>query len=399
MPWPAVSSCGKNPNRRVISCFLKVERAIRTVALCLSCSMLRLDSISVYQFKNYAQKSFRFTERLVGICGNNGVGKTNLLDSIYYLCFTKSYFSRSDGPNVLQGAQGFRIEGAMNLQEESNKLVCILRETGKKEFAVNEELYGKLASHVGRFPAVIITPDDVQILTGASEERRRFLDALLSQMDNTYLQKLMDYNRILQQRNSFLKLAAETRSADMSLLDIYDQQLADAGTYIFSVRQLQVKTLIPMIADLYGQIAGSQEELQLHYSSQLHQQPFNILLKQFREKDRYSQRTNAGIHRDDIDIQLKEQSFKSIASQGQRKSLLFALKLAEFEFLKTSKGFAPILLLDDVFEKLDAQRMHNLLHRVCVENDGQVFITDTHPERMFEHLEALGLEYQLIELG
>lgn len=361
--------------------------------------MLRLHSISVYQFKNYAQQSFRFTERLVGICGNNGVGKTNLLDSIYYLCFTKSYFSRSDAPNVLQGANGFRIEGAMNLEDEANKLVCVLRETGKKEFAVNEELYSKLAAHVGRFPAVIITPDDVQIITGTSEERRRFIDALLSQLDGQYLQKLIDYNRILQQRNSFLKLAAENRTNDMSLLDVYDKQLSDAGNYIYSFRKKQLATLIPLISDLYGQIAGTEEELKLDYASQLHKQEFEQLLKQYRDKDRLSQRSNVGIHRDDIDISLKEQAFKNIASQGQRKSLLFALKLAEFEFLKNSKGFAPILLLDDVFEKLDAQRMHNLLQRVCVENDGQVFITDTHSERIYEHLEALGMEYQLIELA
>lgn len=360
--------------------------------------MLRLQSISVYQFKNYAQQSFRFTERLVGICGNNGVGKTNLLDSIYYLCFTKSYFSRSDGPNVLQGAHGFRIEGAMELDHEASKLVCILRETGKKEFLINEEGYSKLAAHVGRFPAVIITPDDVQIITGASDERRRFIDALLSQLDASYLQKLIDYNRILQQRNGFLKMAAENRINDISLLDVYDKQLCEAGNYIYHYRKEQLLQLLPMISDLYGQIAGAQEALDLQYESQLSDQPFDQLLKKSRERDRLAQRTNTGIHRDDLQVLLKDQPFKSIASQGQRKSLLFALKLAEFEFLKNSKGFAPILLLDDVFEKLDAVRMHNLLQRVCVENDGQVFITDTHSDRIYEHLEALGMEYQLIEL-
>jgi DNA replication and repair protein RecF len=360
--------------------------------------MLRVNSITLYQFKNYPGKSFRFTERMIGICGSNGVGKTNLLDAIYYLCFTKSYFTRTDSNNVLHGAMGFRVEGNIQLDNDPHKLVCILRETGKKEFSVNEELYIKLADHVGRYPAVIITPDDVQIITDGSEERRRFLDALLSQLDPAYLQNLIDYNRILQQRNSYLKLIAENRGTDMQLLDVYDVQLAEFGNYIYNKRKEQLEQLVPMILKTYSDIAGANEDLDIRYESQLHNSSFPSLLRQYRERDKLSQRSNVGIHKDDLAFRLKDQPFKSIASQGQRKSLLFALKLSEFDLLKESKGFAPILLLDDVFEKLDADRMHNLLFRVCMESDGQVFITDTHAERIQQHFNNLDVSYQLLEI-
>jgi len=360
--------------------------------------MLRLNSISVYQFKNYPKSAFQFQQQIVGICGRNGTGKTNLLDAIYYLCFTKSYFSKTDISSVLQGAMGFRLEGNFNLDEDVHQLVCILRETGKKEFLVDEESYTRLAHHIGRFPAVIISPDDVQIITDGSEERRRFMDALFSQLDASYLQHLLDYNKILQQRNGYLKLISEKKTADTQLLDVYDKQLAEHGYYIYGTRHKQMQQLIPRIQEAYTQIAGKQEELELSYESQLHHGRFEELLKQYREKDKLLQRSNAGIHKDDIGMRLNAQTFKSIASQGQRKSLLFALKLSEFELLKSTKGFAPLLLLDDVFEKLDADRMHNLLDKVCVENNGQVFITDTHCERIKEHLDKLEVGYQLIEL-
>lgn len=361
--------------------------------------MLRLQNISLLQFKNYTQRKFHFQERLVGICGNNGVGKTNLLDAIYYLCFTKSYFQKSDGANVLQGAMGFRLEGNLTLDDSSEKLVCILRENGKKEFYHNDEAYPKMADHVGRIPAVIITPDDVHIITDGSEERRRFLDALLSQVDHQYLVHLIDYVKVLTQRNSSLKLMSEKRQYNDSLLDVYDQQLVVHGEYIFQKRKIVLEELIPRIIDTYHSIAGSEEPLSIRYESQLQQSSFPELLKQAREKDKIVQRTSTGIHKDELDIRLNDLPFKTMASQGQRKSLLFALKLSEFDTLCEEKGFAPLLLLDDVFEKLDEQRMHNLLERVCLQNDGQVFITDTHCERIRDHFQKLGHEpLQLIEL-
>ena len=375
--------------------------------------MLQLNSISLLHFKNYAQASFTFTERIVGICGSNGIGKTNLLDAIHYLCFTKSYFGKTDAQHVLNGArpdgpfgraQGFRIAGNLfpggpSMPEPGNEteLICILRETGKKEFLFNGELYEKFAQHIGKFPCVFIAPDDVQIITGASEERRRFTDALLCQLDAAYLQHLMQYNKILQQRNSYLKGMAG-RTADHQLLDVYDSQLIVHGTYVFEQRTAFLQQLVPQVKSFYEQIAGIPEAVSIVYESPLQQASFSILLKQNREKDLQLQRTTQGIHRDDLTLGLQDQPFKSIASQGQRKSLLFALKLAEFEILKENKGFAPFLLLDDVFEKLDQQRMHNLLDWVCVQNKGQVFITDTHRSRLENALKELGKDYQVIEL-
>lgn len=358
--------------------------------------MLSLQSIQLTQFKNYRSAEFAFSDRITAICGRNGVGKTNLLDAIYYCCFTKSYFTRIDSQNAHRETNGFRIQGNFELDDgETVSVVCILRETGRKEFLWQHELYTKIGSHIGKLPCVIIAPDDVQIIIGGSEERRRFLDALLSQLDQEYLQNLIDYNKVLQQRNSLLRSA---ENPDISLLDVYDEQLITAGSYIYTKRKTFLGQLIPSIQSLYSEIAGTQEKLMLKYDSQLNDLSFPELLARFRDKDRLLQRSNAGIHKDDIDLYLDGQPFKAIASQGQRKSLLFALKLAEFGTLKTTKGFAPLLLLDDVFEKLDEERMHNLLVRVCVQNNGQVFITDTHEERIRKHLEDLALPYQLINL-
>ena len=360
--------------------------------------MLQLHSISITQFKNYSNRSFQFNERIIGICGNNGVGKTNLLDAIHYLCFTKSYFTR-DILNIQSGQQGFRVDGELELNDKKEKAVCILRETGKKEFSINDSGYEKFSEHIGRYPCVIIAPDDIQIITDGSEERRRFLDALLSQIDKVYLQHLINYNKILAQRNSLLKSFYETGNKNLSLLDVLDEQLIKPGEYIFKTRKQFLISFLPAVKKLYSEIAKQEEETELHYQSELSQCTFAELLHLNRQRDMAAQRTTGGIHRDDLVFNLNGQLFKNIASQGQRKSLLFALKLAEMEVLKENKGFAPLLLLDDVFEKLDEDRIANLLRRVCIENNGQVFITDTNEQRLSEHLSDLRLKYQLIKLN
>ena len=358
---------------------------------------LKLQQISLVQFKNYGSAEFRFDQRIVGICGRNGVGKTNLLDAIYYLCFTKSYFTRSDTQNVLSGHLGFRIHGEFDRRGELATVVCILRESGKKEVYYNDDLYEKLATHIGKFPCVIIAPDDVETITGGSEGRRRFLDALLSQLDQDYLQNLIDYNRVLQQRNGYLKSLGDKR-IDESLLQIYNEQLGRYGEFIFEKRTSFLQSFIPEVIRFYDKIALSAESINLTYDSQLTGSTFPELFRRFRERDIYLQRTNGGIHKDDLEITMQQQPFRNIASQGQRKSMLFALKLAEFDALKQAKG-SPLLLLDDVFEKLDEKRMHNLLEWVCLQNEGQIFITDTHEERIREHLGKIGAGFQLIRLG
>jgi DNA replication and repair protein RecF len=359
--------------------------------------LLFIHSITLTQFKNYSNRSFQFNERIIGICGNNGVGKTNLLDAIHYLCFTKSYFTR-DILSIQNGQQGFRIDGDLETGDRKEKAVCILRETGKKEFSVNESAYEKFSEHIGRYPCVIIAPDDIQIITDGSEERRRFLDALLSQTDKVYLQHLISYTKIIAQRNSLLKSFYETGNKDLSLLDVLDGQLLKPGEYIFEKRKQFLVSFLPAVKKLYTEIARQEEETELHYSSELNQCTFTELLHLNRQRDIVAQRTTGGIHKDDLVFNLANQLFRNIASQGQRKSLLFALKLAEMDVLKENKGFAPLLLLDDVFEKLDEERIANLLRRVCIENSGQVFITDTNEERLSQHLNDLSIKYQPIHL-
>ncbi|MDP9230965.1 MAG: DNA replication and repair protein RecF [Bacteroidota bacterium] len=359
--------------------------------------MLRINSISLTQFKNYFNRSFNFEERIIGICGKNGVGKTNLLDAIHYLCFSKSYFSK-DSINALHGQQGFRIEGRLRLFDKEETAICILRETGKKEFSVNGELYEKFSRHIGRYPCVIIAPDDVQLIIGASDERRKFIDLLLSQLFPDYLQNLIVYNKVLLQRNSLLRSFAENGTKNISLLEVLDEQLIKPGEMISEKRKEFLVGFLPLVKKLYNEIAQQYEDITIFYDSELLQSSFIELLKASRNKDCMVQRTSCGIHRDDLEINLGNQAFKNIASQGQRKSLLFALKLAEMEVLKNEKGFAPLLLLDDVFEKLDEDRISNLLQRVCIQNDGQVFITDTNAQRIRQHLEQLPVVYQLIEI-
>jgi len=360
--------------------------------------MLSLKYISLVQYKNYLKETFSFNKQVIGIYGNNGVGKTNLLDAIYYLSFTRSYFYKSDLQNVHHGQSGFRIEGEFDAGGLDQKVTCILRETGKKEVTVNDALYQRLSAHIGKFPSVIITPDDARIITEGSDERRRYTDALLCQLDPQYLQYLIEYNRLLQQRNNLLRALADRITKDKILLDVYDAQLLVPGTYIFVKRQEFFRELLPAVRSIYHYIAGSDDDLELSYQSDLTHSSFAELLHKTRDRDMLLQRTHAGIHKDDIELRLKGQHFKNIASQGQRKSLLFAMKLAEYDVLKTSKGFAPIILLDDVFEKLDAGRMHRLLERVSSPGNGQLFLTDTHDSRIREHLGKLSVDYELIAL-
>jgi DNA replication and repair protein RecF len=360
--------------------------------------MLFLKKINITQYRNYQFSGFDFTERVIGICGLNGKGKTNLLDAIYYCCFTKSYFSKTDSQNIAFNMDGFRLEADFIKQNELQKVVCINRNNAKKELLLNNVPYDKMSHHIGQFPAVMIAPDDIELITGGSEERRRFMDTIISQTNSEYLQQLIQYNKILLQRNSALKRFAEDGKTDTALLEVLDVQLIQPGSYIYDCRTAFMKDLLPLVQQYCVSIAGKDEKVILTYESQLHQNSFERLLEQNRQKDFILQRTNAGIHKDDIVMQLQNQPFKNIASQGQRKSLLFALKLAEFEFLKKEKGFAPLLFLDDVFEKLDDQRMHQLLHRVCCENNGQVFITDTHQERLENAFGGLNVSFQIIEL-
>ncbi len=366
--------------------------------------MLQLANIELIQFKNYGQRSYVFPERITGICGPNGSGKTNLLDAIFYLCFTKSYFSGADAQLVQQGRSGFRVSGNFDLPVGGRAAVtAILRENGKKEILWNGEPYSRVSAHIGRLPAVVIAPDDIELISGGSEARRKMTDAMLCQIDNRYLQELMDYNKILQQRNSLLKQMAENTAFTAGVLDVLDMQLSAKGAYIFRKRFEELTPFLEKANGHYTRIAGKSDEIILSYQSQLKgydkiEHQYQQMLKQTLPRDKALQRTTFGVHRDDLRFDMMGHPFKQIASQGQRKSLLFALKLTEFEWLEKVKGFAPLLLLDDVFEKLDDNRMQNLLKEVCLEKQGQVFITDTQRRRLESSLLSLGTPFSIEEL-
>lgn len=358
--------------------------------------MLSLRKISLVQFKNYAGKSFSFHKRIIGITGRNGSGKTNLLDAIYYICFTKSYFTSSEAQNTQYQTNGFRLEGIMEREGNEGKIVCTLKE-GKKEIALNDEYYDRFSQHIGKYPAVMIAPDDAEIILGGSEERRKWLDALLCQLHPGYLEHLITYQKILAQKNSLLKSMNGQGNQD-ALLDIFDEQLVQHGTPVFEWRRAFLPGFIRQVQQLYDYLAGKHETVNIQYLSGLHDQSFTELLAANRYKDMQLQRTSGGIHKDDLQFLLDDHPMKTSASQGQRKSFLFALKLAQFEVIKEHKKFAPLLLLDDVFEKLDQERVSRLINLVSSPVYGQVFITDTHAARILAAFKENEDNFQLVEM-
>lgn len=351
--------------------------------------MFRLNEISLYQFKNYGDASFVFPDRIVALYGPNGCGKTNLMESIYYLCFTKGYFSKQDSHNVQIGKKGFRINGIFEKEGTKKQVSCVIRENGKKEFSIDLNQYRKFSAHIGNFPCVMVSPDDIEMVNGSAEERRRFLDTLISQCSSEYLEWLIDYNKILSQRNSLLRNQESLFTGETDLLDVLDKQLSEKGQKIFLKRSSFLLELGPIIESFYYQISEGQEKIEVAYKSELKKDSMENLLKISRQKDILLQRTCCGIHRDEIAYLHQQRPFRAIASQGQKKSLLFAIKLAEYQIIKQYKKFSPILLLDDVFEKLDNKRMHHLLEIVCCQNQGQVFLSDTHLERLKEAINSV----------
>lgn len=359
---------------------------------------MQLLQIQLVHFKNYSDQSIDFSSRLNGLVGQNGMGKTNLLDAIYYLCMGKSYFTVRDQYLVEHEFDFFRLVGDFEHEDRQDKLVVKVVPRQRKELEINGRLYEKLAEHVGRFPVVIVVPDDTQLVREGSEERRRFMDNTLCQLDADYLRHLLQYNKVLKQRNALLKQwGGRLLSAD--LLDVYDEQLVEPAQYIFARRQTFVERFQIPFQEAHTAICGGQEQVALTYRSALAASSLKELLSSRREKDLVMERTTQGVHRDDLVFHLDDHPLKRLGSQGQLKSFVLALKLAQYRFLQQERGILPLLLLDDVFDKLDPQRVEQLVAYILEEDFGQVFISDTDQERIRRVLQQhVGIEPRLFRV-
>jgi DNA replication and repair protein RecF len=360
--------------------------------------MSHLQKIQLIQFKNHLSHQYEFGCRFIGITGKNGTGKTNLLDAIYYLCFARSYFIKSD--KLLQhfNYKGFRVDGLFKNDDITHNIKCILREDGKKEIYIDEEAIKKTSEFLGHHTCVMIAPDDIEIINEGSEVRRKFLDTILCQIDKDYLIKLQQYNKIILQRNALLKQLVENNSNKNDLVEVYNNQLHDLATYLYAVRKEKFVLLKEHIIRFYKQMATSIDAIELRYESQLHEAPLKDLLQFNFQKDLYAQRTNYGIHKDELYFSMGEEALKTIASQGQKKSFLLALKLSEFEMLNAHATHPPILLLDDIFERLDDTRIDKLFELITTKLNCQVFITDTSKSRLELSLSKFTKEYEVVEV-
>jgi DNA replication and repair protein RecF len=361
-----------------------------------------LRKLSLVNFKNYSTANLEFCSKFNCFVGNNGEGKTNLLDAIYYLAFCKSFFNPVDSQNILFDAPFFVIQGEFEKEGLIENIYCGLKRNDKKQFKKNQKDYERLADHIGFIPLVMVSPSDEGLITEGSEVRRKFMDSVISQYDKQYLEKLIQYNKILAHRNALLKTFFENRFFDADSLEIWDMQLSPIGEEINSKRKLFISEFSPYFQKYYSHISSNLEPINLEYESKLSENTsFSILLKESLPKDRTLLYTTIGIHKDDLCFTINGFPIKKMASQGQQKTFLLALKLAKFAFLKKVKGIQPILLLDDIFDKLDESRVSRLMEIVGSDDFGQIFITDTHPERVLKILEDLKVQHKsfLVEKG
>ncbi|MBA3682400.1 MAG: DNA replication/repair protein RecF [Bacteroidetes bacterium] len=360
---------------------------------------MHLKRLSIINFKNYAEFEAEFSEKINCFVGNNGMGKTNLLDAIHYLSFCKSFFNSVDSQNIKHDEGFFVVQGNFEKSGELSEVYCGLKRNQKKIFKKNKKEYERLSEHIGQFPLVMISPSDAELINGSSDIRRRFLDGIISQYDKVYLDKLISYNQVLKQRNALLKHFFESRSFDSETLEIWDDQLINYGRSILQIRQEFLKLFIPLFNKHYQFISESKEEVALHYENSLGEKEFKTAIITSLPRDRAVHYTTIGPHKDDLEFTLDGFSLKKFASQGQQKSYLLALKLAQFEFIKEQKNTKPLLLLDDVYDKLDEERFSKLLEMVSSNSFGQVFITDTHPERIEHLLNKKQIENKIFIVG
>lgn len=353
-----------------------------------------LKKLSVLNFKNYEEAKLDFSSEINCFLGPNGGGKTNLLDAIFYLAFCKSFFNPSDSQLIKNDEAFFVVEGEFIRKEEAEKIYCGLKKGQKKQFKRNKKQYEKLADHIGLVPLVMISPSDADLIHEGSEVRRRFLDLIISQYDRKYLEELIQYNRALSQRNRLLKKFMEIRKFDEANLELWDEQLIKYGQPIYESRKKFIETFLPLFQKNYEFISEDKEKVELTYSSQLDETDFASLLLLKRDKDRRLTHSSAGIHKDDLHFTIGGMPLKKFGSQGQQKTFLLSLKLAQAEFLKEEKQVPPILLLDDIYDKLDENRVTRLMEIVRSDWFGQVFISDTHLDRLPRLFDELETEYK-----
>lgn len=361
---------------------------------------MRLEQLHLINFRNYEEAHLSLEGGIHCFFGNNGSGKTNLLEAIHYLSLTRGSIHHDDAASVRDGASHFSISGRIQKNSKSFDISCTYQlDTRKKRITENGKDLARFADHIGKYPLVLISPQDTGMIDGYADIRRRFFDTLLAQMDATYLQDLSRYQSHLRQRNGLLKFTAEGKPLDLDLLRTYDEQLVSAGTRLYQQRKDFLTGFLPALQSNYRLLSdGRMETATIQYDSELHEASLDDLLVKRREADVAAGRTTAGIHRDDFGFFLDGRPLRIFGSQGQQKTFLIALRLAEFESLSQRHGFKPFLLLDDIFDKLDDERIHHLLTLVRSDFAGQLFITDARGGRSTELLRDAGVSAQFFNV-
>ena len=356
-----------------------------------------LNKLSVVNFKNIRTASLDFSPKLNCLIGSNGMGKTNILDAVYYLSFCRSAFNPVDSQVITHGEDFMVLEGNYSSDNgDIENIYCGMKKGNRKHFKRNKKEYKRLSQHIGLIPIIFISPADSTLIDGSSEERRRLMDMVIAQYDNAYMDHLSAYNKALQQRNALLKMEEEP---DITLMEIWENQMAEAGEAVYRKRDAFIKELVPVFQNIYSSIAGIQEEVSLKYVSHCQRGPLLEIIQRDRFKDRAVGYSLHGIHRDDLEMLLGGFQMRREGSQGQTKTFSLALKLAQFNFLcRTNSATTPILLLDDIFDKLDAQRVKKIVQLVADDHYGQIFITDTNREHLDNILMHTALDYKIFEV-
>lgn len=355
-----------------------------------------LQKLYITNFKNYGEAALNFSEKINCFIGPNGSGKTNLLDAIHYLSFCKSYFNPIDQQNIRHDSGFFTVHGHYLKNGDSQDIVsCIQERNQKKVFKLNKNIYDRLADHIGLFPLVMVSPYDRDLINDGSEIRRKYVDSVISQFDKIYLDDLIQYNKALMQRNALLKDFADNRFFDGPSLEIWDEQLIVLGEKIFNKRKEFIYRFVPIFQQYFQFISCGNETITITYESQLGGCDFRTMLKECLVQDRMLRYSTCGIHKDDLNFTIGDFPIKKFGSQGQQKSFVVAIKLAQFEYTKNIKGFKPILLLDDIFDKLDEKRVEQIVKLVSENSFGQVFITDTQQDRVLRIMNGLRIEHKI----